>query len=112
VGIHLEGDVTLRLLSVQTILSLTLHAIEISNCSSGQCTWDWYYLLTTRVIKQVPASYPAPTFSFTFPHFLTPHISRYGKWTVYHNRFLKTLHVLLFLLRNNNLTCVTKSMSM
>ena len=96
---------------MQIHLSLTLHATEISNCSSGQCIWNWYYWLTTHAIKQVPASYPAPTFAFVFPHFLTPQISRYGKWTLYHNFFFQTLQVLLFLLRNNNLTCVTKSMS-
>ena len=36
--------------------------------------------LSRPTIKQVLASYPAPPFSFVFPHFLT--VSRYGKWTV------------------------------
>jgi hypothetical protein len=80
-GIHLERDVIRRLLSVQTHLSLTLHAIEISNCSDGQCIWDWCFSLTTRAIKQVPASQPAPTFPSFSP---LPHPTNFKIWKMDH----------------------------
>ena len=41
-----------------------------------------YFLLTSCAIKQTQATYPAPPFSFVFPHFLVLQVSGHGNWTV------------------------------
>jgi len=41
-----------------------------------------YFLLTSCATKQAQATYPAPPFSFVFPHFLALQVSRHGNWTV------------------------------
>jgi len=38
------------------------------SCSSGGCIWDWYFLRTSRAIKQVLVPYnPPPFFPSSFP---------------------------------------------
>ena len=78
-----RGYITRRKLSVQKHSSLTLQATEISKSYTGRCIWDCYFSQTTchkTGTSFVPCA-PSP-FSFVFPHFLTPHISRYGNCTI------------------------------
>jgi hypothetical protein len=61
------------------VFAVTINTVQyrdcaISKCSSSRCIWDWYCLLTSVVIKQVPASYLAHTFYFSFPHFFIPQV--------------------------------------
>ena len=42
-----------------------------------------YFLLTSCAVKHTQATYPAPPFSFVFPHFLVVlQVSGHGNWTV------------------------------
>lgn len=66
---------------MQNHFSLTLHGTDISKCYNGREIWDWYFSLTYRATKQALTSYPGPPFTFVFPHFLTPQISRCGNRT-------------------------------
>jgi hypothetical protein len=74
------GTVQLCVYSVQKHLSHTLHSTRIFKCSSGRRIWDWYFSLTSHSIKQVLTSNPALPFSFVFPQFLNPQVSRSVKW--------------------------------
>ena len=68
--------------AVHVIKLLIMYSDSTSyKCCSGQHTCDWYFLLPSRALKQVPASCPALLFSI-FLHFLTPQVAKYGNWSV------------------------------
>jgi hypothetical protein len=53
-----------------------------SECSSGQCFWDWYFSVTSPAIKLVLASYFARPFCLHLYPFPRPASSVYLNWAV------------------------------
>jgi len=58
--------------------------VSAANVLAADMFGTVYFLLTSCAIKQTQATYPAPPFSFVFPHFLglQVQVSGHGNWTV------------------------------
>ena len=83
-----------------------LNAAEISTCSSGQCTWDWYFSLTSSAIKWVLSSYPDPPcclFLSALPHPTSSNLPELDSTQLWRHKLNRQLLILptkwLFLLR-------------